>query len=235
MRQSFRLLAIGVAFAACVGCKKKAVPCDSREHASIEPIFGREGHLGGIESITVAGTRYWFGFDFGGDFVLSPPLADADVMARFASLHMVQRDGGHPPPYWREQALNAVSDSELASDPGDRDFSGHEVSSALAELTAARAQARRVRDLKLSHHLRYLLAATAADDWETPCRPGSPASRFRSQSHYEDCITGAIKVLAGEVQLPDGASYPDAIGVVEAAIRAWRQSIPESWRRLLLE
>src|SRR6187401_3292868 len=72
------------------------------------PLPRAEDAVGGIESITIDGKRYWFGFSFSADAVLSPLIDDPKVMAQFASDYMLQRDTEDaerreiacPPEYW---------------------------------------------------------------------------------------------------------------------------------------
>ena len=79
------------------------------------PIPDRLDEVGGIESMTVDGHRCYFGFCYSMDIAVSPLIDDPEVMAAFASQHMVQRDGAHdvefcaswstcpwtPPIWWR--------------------------------------------------------------------------------------------------------------------------------------
>src|SRR5664280_222783 len=86
------------------------------------PIPERIEHVGGVESITIDGKRYFFGFDFSRDLTISPLIEDVDVMASFASQYMKQRDGSHESSYWRELVLNSIETSELSSSEGCREF-----------------------------------------------------------------------------------------------------------------
>ena len=49
--------------------------------------------MGGVESIVIEDTRYFFGFSYSEDAVLSPLIDDKQVMAEFAAAYMKQRDG----------------------------------------------------------------------------------------------------------------------------------------------
>lgn len=88
----------------------------------------RVGWPGGIESITLDGTRYFFGFDYSSDLVLSPLLDDQSAMAAYAAKYMAQRDGVHDEAYWSELVSDAVDGSEL-TEPDDRDFSTEDLRS----------------------------------------------------------------------------------------------------------
>jgi len=107
----------------------------------------RIGWPGGNESITGDGTRYFFGFDYSSDLVLSPLVDDPAGMAAYAAKYMAQRDGTHDEAYWSELVSDAVYGSDL-TEPDDRDFHS-------ADLRAGRT----------TYHLRYLLGAAAS--WET--------------------------------------------------------------------
>ncbi|WP_051793571.1 hypothetical protein [Kibdelosporangium aridum] len=107
----------------------------------------RVGWTGGIESITLDGTRYFFGFDYSSDLVLSPLIEDQATMAAYAAKYMAQRDGTHDEAYWAELVTDAVDGSDL-TEPDDRDFSTDDL-----------------RSGRTTYHLRYLLGA--ASSWNT--------------------------------------------------------------------
>lgn len=108
------------------------------------PIPDRIGEVGGIESMTVDGRRWYFGFCFDMDIVVSPLIDDPDVMAAFASKHMVQNDGAHDAMYWRELVDASIKESYLVREDSDRTFDS-------ASLAANR--------FTPSYHLTYLLGA----------------------------------------------------------------------------
>jgi hypothetical protein len=121
--------------------KKKSPSADKpRESTGPQPLAGRKGHVGGIEALTLDGTVYFFGFDFGSDLVLSPLISDATLMARFASEHMEQRDGVHDEAYWRELVGYAVDDSELCSEKASRSFDTQALAAAIAGLGRVRRE-----------------------------------------------------------------------------------------------
>lgn len=99
--------------------------------------------VGGIESMVVDGRRWFFGFSYSSDLVLTPLIADPGEMARFASRYLRQTDGEHDPAYWLELVEDAVAESGLTGTDEDRVVD-----------TAALA-----REPALSHHLRYVLGA----------------------------------------------------------------------------
>lgn len=113
------------------------------------PIPGRLDEVGGIESMTVDGRRWYFGFCYSMDIVVSPLIDDPDVMAAFASRHMRQRDGAHDEAYWRELVDMSVEESDLVEEETSRTFDG-------LSLAAER--------LSPTYHLSYLLGAATA--WE---------------------------------------------------------------------
>lgn len=104
----------------------------------------RVGWPGGIESLTLDGKRYFFGFEYGSDLVLSPLIDDPAAMAAYAARYMAQRDGTHDEPYWAELVADAVGSSDL-TEPEDRDF----------DSAALRAG-------ETTYHLRYLLGAASS-------------------------------------------------------------------------
>ncbi|WP_020524200.1 hypothetical protein [Catelliglobosispora koreensis] len=88
----------------------------------IKPIAGRVGHVGGIESMTVDGRRWFFGFDYSMDTAVSPLIDDPARMAAFASEHMLQTDGPHDAAYWRDLVDSSVEMSDIVGEDEDRTF-----------------------------------------------------------------------------------------------------------------
>jgi hypothetical protein len=116
----------------------------------IKPIVGREGCVGGIESMMVDGRRWFFGFDYSMDTVISPLIDDPERMAVFASEHMLQTDGAHDVAYWRDLVDSSVEMSDIVAEDEDRTFD--------SETLAAQR-------LSPSSQLMYLMgAATGWDD-----------------------------------------------------------------------
>jgi hypothetical protein len=108
------------------------------------PIEGRDGWVGGIESLVVDGRRWYFGFDYSSDLVLSPLIDDETTMSEFAGRYMSQRDGAHDAAYWRELVDDSVTVSDLTEEDDHREFTSE-------GLAAQR--------LSLGDYLWYLLGA----------------------------------------------------------------------------
>ena len=118
---------------------------------NFDPLPDRIGYIGGIESLTLDGRRYYFGFDFSSDVVLSPLIDDASAMAAFASEHMRQTTGEHDVAYWEELVALSVEESALVGEDEDRTFLSQDLRGGLPEAGS---------------HLLYLLgAATEWEDW----------------------------------------------------------------------
>jgi hypothetical protein len=118
--------------------------------ADLKPIADREGCVGGIESMMVDGRRWFFGFDYRMDTVVSPLIDDPARMAEFASAYMLQTDGAHDVAYWRELVDSSVEVSDIVSEDEHRSYDS-------ATLAAERSTP--------SSQLMYLIgAATAWDD-----------------------------------------------------------------------
>ena len=124
---------------------------------NFEPLPDQIGHIGGIESLVLDGRRYYFGFDYKSDLVLSPLIDDPEAMAAFASEYMSQSDGEHDAAFWAELVAMSVESSDLVGDEDEvRTFTSEELRRALPEPGS---------------HLLYLIgAATFWEDWldETP-------------------------------------------------------------------
>jgi hypothetical protein len=195
------------------------------------PLPLAEDAVGGIESITIAGKRYWFGFSFSADAVLSPLIDDPKVMAQFASDHMLQqefedaerREIACPPEYWDKLVEEAIHRSDLTD--SERDYTGRELPELRARLEEARRTARPV-ELSLSPitHLLYLLGATG--DW-------GGASEDSELEDALDGVEGALEVVAGVNPPPLGTTFANAVNVVIAQLEHWRSVTPENWNSLL--
>jgi hypothetical protein len=179
------------------------------------PLAGRKGHVGAIEAVTLDGTMYFFGFDFGSDLVLSPLIADIDLAARFASQHMAQRDGAHDEAYWRELAGYAVEGSELASEPASRTFSTSSLAAAIARLARVRREGTAEPGFAIEYHLRYLLGA--AGGWEVPEEAGA-----------EDADEW-IDVINGNEPLAEGTTLAGIADRLQAHLNALVDAAPGNW------
>ena len=199
--------------------KKPPAPAATKTGPTVPlPLAGRKGHVGAIESLTLDGTMYFFGFDFGSDLVLSPLIADIDLAARFASQHMAQRDGVHDEAYWRELAGYAVDGSELSSEPESRTFSSQSLAAAVARLARVRREGTVEPGFAIEYHLRYLLGA--AGGWEVPEEAGA-----------EDADEW-IDVISGNEPLAEGTTLTDIAGRLQAHLNALVDTAPGNWSTL---
>jgi hypothetical protein len=203
--------------------KKAAAPAQraTQDDASMSPSYaGREGHVGAIESIALDGTMYFFGFDFGSDLVLSPLIADAAQMARFASCHMAQRDGTHDETYWRELVGYAREDSELCSEESGRTFDSGVLKAAIASLGRVRVDGIPEPGFAIGYHLRYLLAAAGDGEWKLP-----------PEADVED-VDVAIARIAGNEPLPVGVTLQDAATRLQSHLNMLVDMTSGNWQTL---
>ncbi|WDZ82846.1 hypothetical protein [Micromonospora cathayae] len=145
------------------------------------PLPDRIGHIGGVESLTLDGVRYYFGFDFSSDLVLSPLIDDPAVMAAFASRHMRQRTGTHDEAYWADLVAWAETESSLVPTEEDRRFTTESI---------------RANRLTPGNHLRYLLAAATSWDGSLTSSPEAGSAYRRpglteDEAHLE-CAAAAV-------------------------------------------
>ncbi len=179
------------------------------------PLAGRNGHVGAIEAIAIDGTMYFFGFDFRSDLVLSPLIESPALMARFASRHMVQRDGTHNEAYWRELVGMAKQTSELCNDDDGRRFNSRMLAATLARLAVVRGTGTPDPGFRIEHHLRYLLGA--AGGWRMP-NPASP----------ED-VDLWIAQIAGKEPQPEDATLQDVAARLQQHLNALLTAAPGNW------
>lgn len=127
------------------------------------PLLRDYRHIGGIESIEVDGTRYFFGYDFSEDLVLSPLISDGGLMSVFAETHMEQRDGLHDREYWRDLVDGSLESSALA-EPESCSFESEQLRSIITSLKSIVETGVPVPDFNFPYHLRFLLSS--AGQWK---------------------------------------------------------------------
>ncbi|RVW07628.1 hypothetical protein EGT67_21260 [Prescottella agglutinans] len=127
------------------------------------PLLRDYRHVGGIESIEVDGARYFFGYDYSEDLVLSPLIDDRELMSVFAETHMEQRDGLHDRAYWRDLVDGSLEDSGLA-EPESCSFESDQLRSIVTSLKSIAETGVPVPEFDYPYHLRFLLSS--AGRWE---------------------------------------------------------------------
>lgn len=145
------------------GCNEGGTLDGGEAAATPAPLLRDYRHIGGIESIEVDGTRYFFGYDYSEDVVLSPLIDDNELMAAFAEIHMEQRDGLHDRAYWRDLVGVSLVDSGLA-EPESCSFESGKLRSIVASLKSVAETGVPVPDFDYPYHLRFLLSS--AGQWE---------------------------------------------------------------------
>jgi hypothetical protein len=193
-----------------------------------------EGCIGGIESIVIDGKRWFFGFDYRMDVVLTPLIGDADAMAALASRHMLQTDGVHGRRYWRVLVEEAIADSALTGNDASRTFSSAEFRRIASDLAAAEAGDRPIPGLAIEYHLLYVLAA-AVGDVPPPDDPAYVSIVRRLGAEPDAPMPDALcaaEMLAGTRDLPEGITYGDAAGALRACLAALVNRAPGNWRTL---
>lgn len=184
----------------------------------LSPIEDRDGWIGGIESIVVDGRRWYFGFDYSSDLVLSSLIDDEALMAEFASRHMRQRDGEHDAGFWRELVADSVTNSGLTDDPQSREFTSE-------ELAAQR--------LTPGYHLQYLLGAAAgwpdAPFEDDEFRAALRTLRIEDEEPDYDFLDGAADALGS----PDATTAAAGRLLMTRFIDAFLDHAPGNWSAVL--
>ena len=167
--------------------------------------------IGGIESISIDGQRYYFGFSYSSDEVLSPLFDDAGAIASYAASHMSQRDGDHDAAYWLESAEHSIDESGLCDDDG-RLIDAAALAKIIQEVRSLSGTGEPVRTLILNSHLTYLLHA--ACDWPDVSPPVEVQAAVTTLGLEVDDISSWLEestgMLSGQQDLPRGASYRGA-------------------------
>ncbi|MFG1782577.1 hypothetical protein ACGFIU_09060 [Rhodococcus oryzae] len=147
----------------------------SGEEATPAPLLRDYRHIGGIESIEIDGTRYFFGYDFSEDLVLSPLINDHELMSVFAETHMEQRDGVHDREYWRDLVDESLEYSALA-EPDSCSFEAEQLRLIITSLKEIAETGVPVPDFNYPYHLRFLLAS--AGQWKEQFTATAEGIRF---------------------------------------------------------
>ncbi|KRB69962.1 MULTISPECIES: hypothetical protein [unclassified Kitasatospora] len=180
-----------------------------------DPLPGRVGHVAGIESLTLDGRRYYFGFDYTSDLVVSPLIDDPDAMAAFAAEHMRQTDGRHGETYWADLVADAVETSELVWKETEREFTTRSLRADLPNPGS---------------HLLYLLHA--ASEWDDSFTLPSDAQQAYTRLGFDEgsFVKGIGECL--QAILEDGAdSRPDERTVVRCYLTSVKL-LPGNWTLL---
>ena len=170
--------------------------------------------VGGIESLVLDGTTYFFGFDYRSDLVLSRLFDDIDAMAFYASLNMLQSDGKHDVAYWRTLANEAVDASELSPGLESQTFSSQALGLTRLNLQRACQNNSTVPGFSISYHLLYLLES--AGGWEADMGD----------------IQTEIRIIAGDRPLKEGESVSKVAQDVQARLKELLRCAPGNWREL---
>ncbi|MDQ0042918.1 hypothetical protein J2W34_003008 [Variovorax boronicumulans] len=190
-----------------------------------QPIAGRVGHVGGIESFTLDGRRHYFGFDHKQGLVLSPAIDDAAAMAHFASRHMqalyrgrlfglLGKTGPRDEAFWAE----AVEWSENATDlPGqpERTLASAQLAASVSELGLA-AQENRIAREFMPDALPCMLLAAAGD--------GSPDEA--------EGIQAEIAIVWGREPLPPGREIAEVARALQARLNALVDRAQGNWAQI---
>ncbi len=176
------------------------------------PLPDRIGHVGGVESLTLDGRRYYFGFDYSSDLVVSPLIDDPKAMAAFASEYMRQRTGRHDAAYWADLVALAVDGTALTGDDADRVVASADLRGGLPESGG---------------HLLYLLgAATGWEDWfeEAP-----EVRRAYERLGFDEDDPESVDHCLDAVREHGRQARPDEWTVVHFHLTAAVRHLPGNW------
>jgi hypothetical protein len=183
----------------------------------LEPFDGRDGCIGGIESLVLDDVRYFFGFDFKSDLVLSPLVADIAEMSRFASLYMLQTDGAHDDGYWLESASYSIEDSELCYTPAERTFFSQSLNKSVNALRHAAETNSVAPGLSIEMNLLYLLNAAGA---------------WQAQNATDVDVEERLAIVSGEKTPPEDSTVADHAQALLTESRMLIDAAPENWSTL---
>lgn len=208
MKRAFVLAAFFACFASPLLLSGCGVQTDTPEAGA------QSNAVGGIESITVDGKRYFFGYSHRNDRVLTPLFASEDAMAEHAVTHLAQTDGRQDRAFWVEMVKDAVGNSSL-SDPEGQAIALAPLKAAVAGLRGDLDTARPLPGLAMPEHLYYLLEMNSQwPDEPTPVAVEQAAQRLGLEADdTSPWLEVSTAVLGGTMPLPKGAQFKDAAAV----------------------
>lgn len=189
------------------------MPYDLPVH--LAPLPDRIGHVGGIESLTLDGRRYYFGFDYTSDLVVSPLIDDPAAMAAFASEYMCQTTGKHDVAYWEELVASGAEESSLAGDDADRTFSSEDLRGGLPEPDT---------------HLLYLLGAVT--EWDTWFAEAPDVQRAYDGLGFDDDDSEFLDRCLEAVEKHGARARPAEFAVASFHLAAAAERAPGNWGTL---
>lgn len=198
------------------------------EETGCEPIAGRVGHVGGIESFTLDRQRHYFGYDHKRGLVLSAPIDDAAAMARFASRHMqavypgrlfglLGKTGARDEAFWSELVAWSENASDLRAELPERTLTRMRLATGVSKLALAIRENRVVYEFSLDILPCDLLAA-AGD--------GMP------RQDGEEDIEAQIAIVSGNAPLPAGREIADVARALQARLNALVQGAHGNWAEM---
>lgn len=189
----------------------KSSNSNQNKSAANEPSIHQS--VGGIESLMIDNTFYYFGFDYRSDSVISPLFDNLDAIAEYAASHMLQTNGAQNQTFWRQMAEESQNESSLASDIQDRTFDRSLFFEALQATRQTAHNNQAVPQLKLNDHLQYLLEAACdwPDDLNIPTHIRVAANKFElDEDDLSPWFAEAMNYLNQSQSLPPSANYSDA-------------------------
>lgn len=176
------------------------------------PLPDRIGYVGGIESLMLDGRRYYFGFDFQSDVILTPLIDDSEAMAVFASEYMRQTTGQHDVAYWAEQVAMDAEASSLTSEESDRTFTSEELRGGIPEPGT---------------HLLYLLGA--ATEWEAWFAESPEVAQAYERLGFDEDDSEFLDQCLEVVRKDGIGNRPDEWAVVRFHVTMAAQRAPGNW------
>lgn len=190
-----------------------------------QPIAGRVGHVGGIESFTLDGRRHYFGFDHKRGLVLSPAIDDAAAMAHFASRHMqaiyrgrlfglLGKTGPRDEAFWAEAVEWSENDTDLPGRP-ERTLTRMRLAASMSKLGLA-IEENRVASEFMPDALPCMLLAAAGD--------GSTDEAEGTQAE--------IAIVWDREPLPPGREIADTARALQARLNALVDRAQGNWAQI---
>lgn len=178
----------------------------------ISPLPDRIGSIGGIESFTLDGRRYYFGFNYQSDLVVTPLIDDPQAMAVFASEYMRQTTGKHDVAYWSELVTMAAEFSDLVGEDADRTFTSEDLRGGIPEPGT---------------HLLYLLGA--ATDWEAWFAEAPEVHQAYEELGYDEEDSDFLDECLEAVQKDGIGNRPAEWAVARFHMTTAAQRAPANW------
>ena len=191
--------------------------------------------IGGIESITYNGKRFYFCAS--GDYVVSPLTSEINEIVSFAEHFMEKTTGKVSREHWIKEAHWSIDGSELASGVGERDFNSNTLNKLKNIIINAKTTNETNKSADLPYHLLWLIAASI--EWEKInidkdiIDIGKKLGFEQVQEDWFEAIELTVDIISEKKKNTHNTSIREVSLLLEACFNGIHSKQEKSWKLLL--